>query len=38
MCEKIQKKKYYMKEEEIPMKTMKGEDKYWVDNKYERKT
>ena len=20
------------------MKTMKGEDKYWVDNKYERKT
>ena len=38
MCDKIQKKKYYMKEEEIPMKTMKGEDKYWVDNKYERKT
>ena len=37
MCENVQKKKYW-KEDGIDMKTMTGEDKYWVDNKYNRKT
>lgn len=37
MCETVQKKKYW-KEDGIDMKTMKGEDKYWVDANYTRKT
>ena len=37
MCEFVQKKKYW-KEDGIDLKTTKGKEKYWVDNKYQRKT